>query len=368
MIPFLDLKRQYESIRGEIDSAISRVFACGQFILGEEVKAFEHEFAEYCGVDYAVGVGSGTEALHLALMACDIGDGDEVITVSHTAVATVIAIEMAGARPVFVDIDPQRYTLDPSQLKIAITPRTKAIIPVHLYGCPADLSIGFHWLAWEQGLMVIEDCAQAHGATYMGQKVGSLGDIGCFSFYPTKNLGAYGDGGMVVTKDAELASRVRELRQYGWKERYVSQTKGICSRLDELQAAILRVKLRHLDEWNLQRQWIAHFYDEALGGVNQFTLPYKSMESKHVYHNYVVLTPKRDELRAFLQERGIGTLIHYPLAVHQQPAYRSIPPISLPHTEKVAKEVLSLPLYPELREEEVIEVCEAIKEWAKESR
>jgi dTDP-4-amino-4,6-dideoxygalactose transaminase len=360
MIPPIDLKRQYASIKDEVEAAVTRVLEGGWYILGEEVAAFEQKFAAYCSVAHAVGVGSGTDALHLALAACGVGSGDEVITVSHTAVATVAAIELAGARPVLVDIDPTCYTLDPDRLEAAITSRTRAVIPVHLYGCPADLGPVVE-IARRHDLLVVEDCAQAHGALYRGQRVGSLGHIAAFSFYPTKNLGACGDGGMVVTDDPGLAERARLLRQYGWRERYVSSTKGLNSRLDELQAAILRVKLRHLEEWTQRRRSLARLYDEQLAGSGVAT-PREPEGTTHVYHLYVVRHPRRDELRAFLREQGVGSLIHYPVPVHLQPAYRDLgyEAGALPATEAAAREVLSLPLYPELRDEEVAAVSDAV--------
>ncbi|HQE99079.1 MAG TPA: DegT/DnrJ/EryC1/StrS family aminotransferase [Anaerolineae bacterium] len=361
MILAFDLQRQYAALKTEVDAAIAGVLARGTFILGPEVVAFEREFAAYCGVAHAVGVGSGTEALHLALRACHIGPGDEVITVAHTAVATVAAIELSGARPIFVDLDPQRGTLDPSRLEAAITPRTRAVIPVHLYGCPAELTPILD-IARRHRLRVIEDCAQAHGAGYEGRHVGSWGDLGAFSFYPTKNLGAYGDGGAVVTNDPELAERVRLLREYGWAERYVSHIKGLNSRLDELQAAILRVKLRHLEAWNARRRALAQHYG-ALLRDSGLQLPLDPPDGRHVYHLYVVRTPQREALRAFLREQGIGTLIHYPVPIHLQPAYADLGygPRTLPETELAAAQVLSLPLYPELREDEVSAVCAAIQ-------
>jgi dTDP-4-amino-4,6-dideoxygalactose transaminase len=365
MIPPFDLKRQYESIRDEVARAVARVLDKGYFILGEEVSAFEREFASYCGVAHAVGVGSGTEALHLALAACGVGPGDEVITVSHTAVATVAAVELVGARPVLVDIDPVRYTIDPAQVASAVTPRTRAIVPVHLYGCPADLTSIID-VARQHDLFVVEDCAQAHGALYRGKPVGSWGHIAAFSFYPTKNLGAYGDGGAIVTDDASLAERARLLRQYGWQERYVSAIKGLNSRLDELQAAVLRVKLHHMEAWNEQRRRLAGLYSEHLVD-SDVTVPCEPQDGTHVYHLYVVRHPRRDELQALLREQGIGTLIHYPVPVHLQPAYRDLgyETGSLPITETVAQEVLSLPMYPELREDEATvvagTVCEAVE-------
>jgi dTDP-4-amino-4,6-dideoxygalactose transaminase len=360
MIPVFDLRGQYDSIKDEIDVAVFRVLERGRFILNEEVASFEQEFAAYCGVSHAVGVGSGTEALHLALLACGVGPGDEVITVSHTAVATVAAIELAGARPVLVDIDSVRYTLDPAQIEAAITPRTKAVIPVHLYGCPADLASILE-IAQRHNLFVVEDCAQAHGAVYQGRRVGAWGDIAAFSFYPTKNLGAYGDGGAVVTDDPSLAERARLLRQYGWRERYISSLKGLNSRLDELQAAVLGVKLRHLEAWNERRRRLATLYADGLA-ESGVVLPHELEDVTHVYHLYVVRHPRRDDLRAFLHERGIGTLVHYPVPVHLQPAYHDLGYAAgdLPVTESAAREVLSLPMYPELRDGEVAVVSEAL--------
>lgn len=368
VIPVFDLQRQYAMLKPELDAAITGVLARGRFILGEEVAAFEQEFAAYCGVTQAVGVGSGTEALHLALAAAGIGPGDEVITVAHTAVATVAAIELTGAQPVLVDIDPVRYTLDPAQLTAALTPRTRAIIPVHLYGCPADLE-PILTLARRHGLLVVEDCAQAHGACYQGRRVSGWGDMAAFSFYPTKNLGAYGDGGAVVTNDPQLAERVRLLRQYGWQERYVSHLKGLNSRLDELQAAILRVKLRHLDEWNTARRAMAARYTERLAGSG-LGLPVAPPDTEPVYHLYVVRHPHRDALQAHLQARGIGTLVHYPVPVHLQPAYADLGygPGCLPATEAAAREVLSLPLYPELGWGELDTVCDAVDDFLQERR
>lgn len=359
MIPPFDLKRQYAALKPELDSAIAGVLERGAFILGEEVAAFEREFAAYCGVTQAVGVGSGTEALHLALCACNIGPGDEVITVAHTAVATAAAIEIAGARPIFVDIDPQRWTMNPAQLEAAITPRTRAIIPVHLYGCPAELAPILD-VARQHQLRVIEDCAQAHGALYHGRRVGSWGDLAAFSFYPTKNLGAYGDGGAVVTNDSEIAERLRLLRQYGWAERYVSTLKGFNSRLDEVQAAILRVKLRHLDASNARRRSLACVYGTLLHDTG-LQLPLDPEDGEHVYHLYVVRTAQREALRTFLRENDIGTLIHYPIPIHLQPAYTGADHCQLLETETAAAQVLSLPLYPELHEDEVGAVCDAIR-------
>ncbi len=368
MIPPFDLTRQYQVIKEEIDAAIAQVLQRGRFILGQEVEAFEREFAAACGVAHAVGVGSGTEALHLALRAAGIGPGDEVVTVSHTAVATVAAVELSGARPRLVDIDPQRYTMDPQQLEGAITPRTRAVIPVHLYGCPADLAPILE-IAARRGLVVVEDCAQAHGAQYQGRPVGSWGQIAAFSFYPTKNLGAYGDGGAIVTHDAALARQARLLREYGWAERYVSHIRGTNSRLDELQAAILRVKLRHLESWNERRRQIARLYTEQLRDL-PLALPYDPPDGRHVYHLYVVRHPRRDALQAFLRQRDIATLVHYPQPVHLQPAYAELGyhAGSLPFSETAARQVLSLPMYPELGDDEVGAVAGAVREFLSQAQ
>jgi dTDP-4-amino-4,6-dideoxygalactose transaminase len=359
-IPIVDLKAQYYATREEVDEAIARVLQRGNFVLGEEVAAFEREFADYLGAAFAAGVDSGTSALQLALLACRIGSGDEVVAPSHTAVATVAAIEMTGARPVLVDIDLPRFTLDPERVAPAITPRTRAIVPVHLYGCPADLAPILQ-LAQQHDLFVVEDCAQAHGALYHGKKAGNWGHIAAFSFYPTKNLGADGDGGAVVTNDPALAERVRLLRQYGWRERFVSILKGINSRLDEMQAAILRVKLRHLDRWNARRRELARLYDELLADTG-LTLPAQPRDAVHVYHQYVVRHPQRERLKAFLKENGVQTIVHYPVPVHLQPAYHDLglSPGSLPFSELAAEQVLSLPVYPEMDEEAIGQVSRLI--------
>lgn len=368
MIPCANPKAQYESHRAAIDEAFRRVLESGWYVLGEEVRQFETEFAGYIGTTDAIGVGSGTDALHLALAASGIGLGDEVVTVSHTAVATVAAIEQAGATPVLVDIDPATFTMDAGQFEALVSPATRAVIPVHLYGQPADMAPILE-IARRHQLRVIEDCAQAHGARYRGQPAGSLGDIGCFSFYPTKNLGAIGDGGMVVTSDPALARQARLLREYGWAERYVSHTTGWNSRLDELQAAGLRVKLQTLDEDNCKRAAIAALYDEGLAGLD-LALPKRNPDSTHVFHLYVVRTSRRDALQAFLRTKEIGTLIHYPVPVHEQPAYRGRLRGSgrLPHTERAAREVLSLPMYPELSHDDVRAVIAALRQFFEENR
>jgi dTDP-4-amino-4,6-dideoxygalactose transaminase len=368
MLHVANPQAQYSARQEEIDAAIRRVLDAGRYILGAEVAAFEAEFAEFVGVRHAIGVGSGTDALWLAIAAAAIGPGDEVITVAHTAVATVAAIERSGASPVLVDIDPGTYTLDASRLEAVLTPRTRAILPVHLYGQAADMGRILDF-ARQHDLRVIEDCAQAHGATYQGRNVGALGHAGCFSFYPTKNLGAIGDGGMLVTDDPEFARRVRLLREYGWAERYVSHIPGWNSRLDELQAAILRVKLPHLDEDNAARCRLAERYHRALGPLG-VTIPLARREASHVYHLYVIRARHRERLQSYLADRGISTLVHYPVPVHLQPAYahRVLGADRLPETERAAQEVLSLPLYPELGEDEVDRVIEAITDYAKSER
>lgn len=365
-IPAVDLQAHYRAIQDEIDAAVARVLAAGQYLLGPETAAFEAEFATFCGVAHAVAVGSGTDALQLALRAQGIGPGDEVITVSHTAVATVTAIELAGARPVPVDIEPLRYTLDPARIEAALTPRTRAILPVHLYGCPADLDPILE-IARRHGLFVLEDCCQAHGARCHSRPVGSRGQAAAFSFYPTKNLGGLGDGGAVLTGDAALAERVRALRQYGWRERNRSEMKGLNSRMDEIQAAVLRVGLRHLEVWNGRRRMLAARYSSLLAG-GKLGLPVEPEGAHHVYHQYVIRHPRRDELRAFLDGQGIQALVHYPLPVHLQPAYRDLrlPPDGLPASEAAAREVLSLPIRPEMAEADVDRVCAAVRAFCPE--
>jgi dTDP-4-amino-4,6-dideoxygalactose transaminase len=350
----------YRAHRTEIDAAVSRVFESERYILGAEVSSFEQDFSAYLGVPHAVGTGNATDALYLALRACGIGSGDEVITVAHTASATAAAIVMSGATPVFADIDPVFYTLDPAQLPALLTERTKAVIPVHLYGQPAELDPILSF-AKNNNLRVIEDCAQSTGAEYKGRKTGSMGDIGCFSFYPTKNLGAYGDGGMAVTRDAALAEKLRRLRQYGWDDSPVSMEAGVNSRLDELQAAILNAKLPHLDSDNAKRIEIADRYDQALADSG-LTLPLRRAGSAHVFHLYVVRSRRRDALMEHLRANGIFALAHYPVPAHLQPAYAAFapPPGTLVATERAAREVISLPVYPELTSGEQQQVIEAV--------
>ena len=362
-VPFGDLRRQYDSIRNEIDSAIKRVLERGWFVLGTEVEEFERRFASYLGVEHVIGVGSGTEALHLALVACGITAGDEVITAANTCVPTVSAISFAGAIPVLVDVDQESFNLDPTKLESAITARTRAVVPVHLYGQTADLDPILSLCA-AKGIPVIEDTAQGHGATYKSRKLGTIGTAGCFSFYPSKNLGAFGDGGAVVTRDAALAARLRRLRNYGEEVRYYHRTKGFNSRLDELQAAILSVKLEYLDRWNSRRSQIASVYDESIHN-RLITKPNGLGHGEHVYHLYVIRCDRRDELREHLRERGIGTQIHYPVPIHLQDAYRDLGKNAgdFPVSEKCSSTVLSLPLYPELSDAECEYIVQCVEEF-----
>jgi dTDP-4-amino-4,6-dideoxygalactose transaminase len=361
-IPFVDLKKQYQDIKTELQEAINGVLEKGIFVGGDEVEWFEEEFAQYCDVRFAVGVGSGTEALHLALLACGVGSGHEVITVPNTFIATTEAITLTGARPIFVDIDPETYTMDTGQIESAITERTTAIIPVHLYGQPADMA-PILAIAERHKLLVVEDAAQAHGALYKGKKAGSFGTAACFSFYPTKNLGAYGEGGAVVTDHEEIAQRAMMLRDHGSTQKYRHDIEGMNSRLDTLQAAILRVKLRHLERWNQQRRERAALYDDLLRDTEGVVRPPIRGGCTHVYHLYVIRCAKRDRLREYLGNTGIVTGIHYPIPLHLQPAYGylGISEGTYPVTERVAAEILSLPMYPELRREDVAKVAEKIK-------
>jgi dTDP-4-amino-4,6-dideoxygalactose transaminase len=368
-IPQTSPRSNYLAHRSAIDDAIARVLDSGWYILGDEVAAFEREFAAYIGVRHAVAVASGTDALNLALRACGIGVGDIVLTVAHTAVATASAIRLCGAVPAFVDISADSFTMNPALLEKAVAcfpgSKAKAVVPVHLYGQPADMGPILD-IAKSQGLRVVEDCAQSHGATYRRKETGSLGDLAAFSFYPTKNLGALGDGGMVTTDDADLAERVRRLREYGWKERYVSATEGLNSRLDELQAAVLRVKLPSLDGENERRRSVGEIYRSLLADT-ALVLPATRADSTHVYHQYVVRTARRDALKAFLKRKGIGTQIHYPVPVHLQPAFErlSTVPTTLPVTEEVAGQILSLPMFPEMSDEQARKVALEIRDWAR---
>lgn len=365
MIPILDLKAQYEQLREEIAVALQGVLDSGAFVLGPDVKALEQEVADYCRCRYGVGVASGTDALRLSLAALEIGHGDEVITTPFTFVATANTISHSGARPVFVDIDPQTYNLDPDAVAAAVTPATKAIVPVHLYGQPADMD-AIMAIAERHGLAVIEDAAQAIGAEYQGQRAGSIGHVGCLSFYPTKNLGAYGDAGMVVTNDAALADKLDVLRRQGGKTKYFHQVLGFNSRLDTMQAAVLRVKLRYLERWQEARRAAARRYDALLAASGApVTTPYVRPDVRHVYHQYTIRAPQRDALAEHLQQRGVGTMIYYPLPLHLQGLYSELGMAegSLPHAEAAGHEVLSLPMFPELSAAQQEEIVAAVADF-----
>lgn len=363
-IPFLDLKAPYIELKAELDQAYRQVMESGWYILGREVEAFEQEFAAYCGVEHCIGVGNGLDALHLILRAMDIGPGDEVIVPSNTYIASWLAVSYAGATPVPVEPDPATCNLDPALIEAAITPRTKAIMAVHLYGQPADME-PIRALAAGRGLKVIEDAAQAHGARYRGERVGSLGDAAGFSFYPGKNLGAMGDGGAVTTNDAELAERIRVLRNYGSKVKYQNDEKGYNSRLDELQAAFLRVKLRHLDSWNERRTAVAAQYCQALAKA-ELRLPSVLAAAQPVWHLFVVRTARRELLTQALDRHGIGWLIHYPIPPHRQLAYRDeFPEASFPVADAMAGELLSLPIGPALNADQVELVARVVQETLK---
>ena len=362
-VPFFDLHRQYILLAEEIQTAMQPIFNGSQYSGGAEVQRFESDFSSYCGVSQSVGVSSGTSALHLALLAAGVTEGDEVITTPMTFVATAAAIEYCGARPVFVDCDPLTLAIDPDKIGAALTRRSKAIIPIHLHGRLINME-PICELALREGLIVIEDAAQAHGAQRNGRKAGAWGTVGCFSFYPSKNLGAYGEGGALTTNDPEIAKRARAMRNWGSEERYLHKFKGFNYRMDGLQAAVLRVKLRYLDDWNQARQSFARRYTDQLKELN-LTLPAHSDVGSHVYHVYAVQTPRRDDLQRWLEARGIGTSIHYPIPVHLQEAYRSpeYPAGSFPVCEKVTSQLLSLPLFPEMTDEMVDRVCDEIKSF-----
>ena len=360
MIPYNDLKAQYHSIKNEIDTAVLRVLDSTQYILGEEVAAFEREFAGYCRASQAIGVNSGTSALHLALLAAGIGPGDEVITVPFTFVATVSAICYTGATPVLVDIEPDYFTMDPSKIEAAITPKTKAIMPVHLYGQPADMDPIMD-IARRRSLTVIEDAAQAHGSDYHGRRCGSIAEIAGFSFYPGKNLGAYGEGGAITTTRADVAATCRTLRDWGRGQRYEHRVKAFNYRMDGIQGAILRVKLRHLEAWTERRRQVAEWYAAALD-PDTVRLPQARPGCRHVYHVYAVRTDDREKLREALDNQGIQTGVHYPIPVHLQPAHADLGYHAgdFPVAEQVAREVLSLPIFPEMTREQVQTVAEAV--------
>jgi dTDP-4-amino-4,6-dideoxygalactose transaminase len=373
MVPFLDLTRQYKKIKEEILSASQKVYGKGRFILGEEVSTFEKEFSHYCGVRYGVGVGSGTDALYLALKAAGIGEGDEVITVANSFISTALAISFTGAKPLFVDIDPKTYTMDPNSLELLLKRqkakesgrKIKAVLPVHLYGHPAEMD-SIMEISNRYDLIVIEDACQAHGAKYGRKKVGSFGAMGCFSFYPTKNLGGYGDGGMVVTDHQKYDQNLKLLRCYGEKKKYQHILKGHNSRLDEIQAAILRVKLKYLDQWNEERRRKAKIYTERLSPLG-VVCPSEKKGVRHVYHLYAIKTRKRDFLQTFLKKRGIETLIHYPIPIPLQKAYRELGyrKRDLPLTNLWSRKILSLPFFPEMKEHEMEKVAEGIQSFLK---
>ena len=361
MIPLADLKAQYRSVKPDIDAAIAHVLENAQFALGPAVEAFEREFASYCGTTEAVAVNTGTSALHVALLAVGVRPGDEVITVPFTFVATVAAIEYAGAKPVFVDIDPDYHTMDPSALERAITPRTRAVMPVHLFGQPADMD-PIADVARRYKLAVIEDACQAHGADYKGRRAGSIGDIGCFSFYPGKNLGAYGEGGAAVTSHQPYADKMRLLRSWGEKTRYEHSIRGFNYRMDGIQGAVLGVKLRHLERWTEARRRLAATYGRRLAGTGAST-PMERPGVRHVYYVYAVRLLQRDTWRAHLRAMGIQTGVHYPVPVHLQPAYRDLgyKAGDFPVAEAVAGEVLSLPLFAEMTDAQLEEVCGVLR-------
>ncbi len=360
-VPYLDLSAQYRSLKTEVDAAVLRVLESTQYILGPEVRAFEQEFAAWCGAPECVAVNTGTSALHLALLAYGIGPGDEVITVPFTFVATVAAIEYAGATPVLVDVEPRYLTMDPAKIEAAITPRTKAIMPVHLFGHPADMT-PILAIAKRHGLRVIEDAAQAHGASYQGRTCGSMGDVACFSFYPGKNLGAYGEGGALVTANPEVARTARLLRSWGEERRYEHTLKGFNYRMDGVQGAILRIKLRHLDAWTEARRERAKDYGAALAGAG-IRVPEERAGDRHVYHVFAVRLADRDGWRAKLDAAGVQTGVHYPIPVHLQPAYQNLggAPGDFPVAEAAATEVLSLPIYPELTPAQVAYVAGVLR-------
>lgn len=360
-IPFTDIPQQYKDLKDEIDGALAQVLEKGQFILGPELEALEADIAEYCGCRHATGVASGTDALHLVLRACDIGGGDEVITTPFSFIAAAEVISYVGAKPVFADIDPATFTLDPERVEARLTERTKAILPVHLYGHPADMT-RLTAIAHRHRLRLIEDCAQAIGAEWRGKRAGSFGDAGCLSFFPTKNLGAMGDGGMVVTNDERLAQRLRLLRNHGAGRRYYHDELGFNSRLDEVQAAVLRVKLKRLDGWTAARRRIAASYAQHLAEV-PVKIPREASGARHVFHQYTVRLRHRDAVKDRLDRLGVRTMIYYPVAIHQQAAYRELgyPGGALPEAERAAREVLSLPIFPTLREDQVKEAAMALQ-------
>jgi dTDP-4-amino-4,6-dideoxygalactose transaminase len=365
-IPLMDLKAQTQSVKAELLAKFSEALDQTAFCLGPQVEGFEREFAAYCGSQHGVAMNSGTSALHLALLALGVGPGDEVVTTPYTFVATAWAISYCGAKPVFVDIDPGTFLIDPKNVERAITPRTKALLPVHIYGQPADMDPLLD-IARRKGLPLVEDAAQAHGATYKGRRVGAFGDIACFSFYPSKNLGACGEGGIALTADAGLRAKMHALREHGSVKRYHHDTLGFNYRMEGLQGCALRVKLPRLDGWNARRQQIAQLYNTLLEDVPGVARPIVGADRTHVYHLYVLRHPRRAALAEFLRNKGIGTGSHYPVPVHLQKAYAklNLHPGALPRAEAAAQECLSLPMFPELKDEQVKMVAAAVVEWAK---
>jgi dTDP-4-amino-4,6-dideoxygalactose transaminase len=364
-VPLVDLQSQYQKIAAELNEKVIQILKSGDFIMGEELRLFEEEFAKYCETRYAIGVGSGTEALHLSLLACDIKLGDEVITSANTFAATVAAIHWTGAKPVLVDINPQNYNIDLNLIEKAITPKTKAVIPVHLYGQPVDMD-KLKEICKIHNLLIIEDACQAHGAKYKNHKVGSLGNIAAFSFYPGKNLGAAGEGGIITTSNKDLADKIIMLRNHGQKQKYYHEIKGFNSRLDNLQAAILRIKLKHLDGWNALRNKWASLYTELLSNTSLVT-PKVENWAYHVFHIYGVLCEKRNDMINYLKEKEIGAGIHYPVPIHLLDAFKDLnyKEGDFPITEKFAKEVISLPIFPELNEDKINYIVNAIKDFEK---
>jgi len=361
-IPFIDFRGQYEAVKDEIDGGLKKVFEKGNFILGEEAQQFEVAFAKYCDSRFGVGVNSGTDALYLAVSALDIGPGDEVVLPTHTFIATALCVSYTGATPVFADIEETTYNLDVKSFEQVITKKTKAVIPVHIYGQSANMD-EINAVAKKHGIKVIEDAAQAHGATYKGKRIGSLGDAACFSFYPTKSLGAFGDAGIVVTADEQIAKCVMMLRDYGRVGRYEHKVKGYNTRLDTIQAVVLAAKLKHLDQWNKMRAEVAKIYAENLKGVSGVVIPPVAPERTHVYQTYAVRVQNRDQVMEGLKQKGVSSLIHYPIPIHLQEAYKDAgyKKGAFPVAEKVTDEILSLPMFPHMTREQVNYVCDCLK-------
>ncbi len=362
-VPFIDFREQYYVVRDQIDAGLKKVFEDGTFILGPQERDFEQAFARYCEAPYAVGVNSGTDALYLALVALNVGPGDEVILPSFTFIATALCVSYTGAKPVFVDIEERTYNIDPDKFAAAITPRTKVIIPVHIYGQPADIN-QITELAKRHKIAVVEDACQAHGATYQGRKTGSLGDIACFSFYPTKSLGGCGDGGMIVTNNKEIYEKILMLRDYGRQGRYDHKIKGYNSRLDTVQAVVLAAKLPHLDQWNRMRNDVAVQYGQLLKNIDSIITPFLEKDRTHVFQTYAVRVPNRDKVCGQMKNRGVDVLIHYPIALHLQEAYADLgyKRGDCPVSEAVADDILSLPIFPHMKKEQIDYVCAALRE------